>query len=502
MLGTDKLLGKFKLEMGVLGDLGAAADLLSWDQDTYMPPGAAEGRGQQLATLSSLRHARLTGEPLADLLDALEGADLPEGSVELAMVREARRQAERARAVPARLVEELARRSSSARVAWSRARAEDRFELFAPELAEMFALKREEADAVGGGSRYDALLDEYEPGATATGLQTLFAPLRAEQVALLEAIRASGVQHPADMLERGYPVAAQRELCLRTVAGFGYDLERGRLDVTLHPFATAIGRDDVRITTRYDEHFLSTALFGAMHEAGHAMYEQGVDPALQRTSLGGGASLGVHESQSRLWENLVGRSLAYWEGAYPRLRSTFPAQLGGVGLDEFYRAVNRVEGSLIRVEADEVSYNLHVLVRFELELALLQGDLDVADLPGAWNELYLEYLGLAPASDADGCLQDIHWAAGLIGYFPTYALGNLMSAQLYAAAKRAEPHLDDAVRSGDFAPLLGWLRDNVHRHGSRYRPAELLERATGAGLSANAYMSYLTNKYAELYPLG
>ena len=501
MPDTDRLLAEFKLEMGILNDLGAAADLLSWDQDTYMPSGAAAGRGQQLATLHSIHHARLTSERVSDLLAALESAGLPADSPERAMVREARRHADRARSVPARLVEELARRSSSARVAWSRARAEDRFELFAPELAEMFALKREEADAVGGGSRYDALLDEYEPGATAAGLAELFEPLRVEQVGLLEAIRASGVQHPAGMLERGYPVAAQRDLCLRTVAAFGYDLDRGRLDVTLHPFATTIGGDDVRITTRYDEHFLNTALFDAMHEAGHAMYEQGIDPAYHRTPLASGASLGVHESQSRLWENLVGRSLPYWQGAYPALQAAFPAQLGEVALADFYRAINRVEGSLIRVEADEVSYNLHVLVRFELELALLQGDLAVADLPGAWNELYGEYLGLAPASDADGCLQDIHWAAGLIGYFPTYALGNLMSAQLAAAARRAEPHLDEALSAGDFAPLLAWLRVNVHRHGCRYRPEELLAQATGSGLSAGPYMTYLREKYGELYSL-
>lgn len=502
MRDVNDLLLRFRAEAAVQSDLAAAADLLSWDQDTYMPPGAAQGRGEQMATLHALRHARLTDPAYVDLLSELEASGLAREGVEHAMVREARHAADRALRLPRRLVEEMARRTSSARVAWSRARAEKRFETFAPELAAVLELKREEADAVGqGGRRYDALLDEYEPGATVASLQAVFEPLKVEQVALLQAIRESGVQHADAPLRGDYPEDGQRRVCERVAASLGYDFEHGRLDVTAHPFAIAIGGDDVRITTRYDSRFLNTALFGTMHEAGHAMYEQGIAREHHRGPLAKGASLGFHESQSRLWENLVGRSLPYWEGAYPALQEAFPAQLGHVPLSEFYAALNRVESSLIRVEADEVSYNMHILVRFDLELALLEGGLDVADLPGAWNELYERYLGITPPSDDLGCLQDIHWSVGLVGYFPTYALGNLISAQLFAAAKAALPDLEESVRAGDFAPLLGWLRVSVHRHGARYRPHELLVRATGSALDASHYLAYLRRKYSALYGL-
>lgn len=505
MRDVSEALRAFREEVAILSDLAAAADLLSWDQDTYMPPGAAAGRGEQVATLHALRHARLTDPAYTALLDELEASGLDPAGSDHAMLREARRGARRAGRMPRRLVEELARRTASARVAWASARGEDRFDLFAPELAAVLELKREEADAIGGdqpgGRRYDALLDVYEPGATAASVKAVFEPLKEQQVALLAAIAARGVRPPDGMLHRVYPVDAQRRVCEAAAASFGYDFRHGRLDVTAHPFAINIGADDVRITTRYDERFLNSALFGTMHEAGHAMYEQGFAPEFHRTPLAQGASLGVHESQSRLWENLVGRSLPYWEGAFPALQAAFPEALGGEDVAGFYAAVNRVESSLIRVEADEVSYNLHILVRFELELALLDGDLAVSDLPGAWNDLYRSYLGITPPSDALGCLQDIHWSVGLVGYFPTYAIGNLVSAQLFAAARAALPDLDADVRSGDFAPLLGWLRSNVHRHGSRYLPAELIRRATGSELDSRHYVDYLTGKYGALYGL-
>jgi len=504
MRDVSEALRAFRGEVAILSDLAAAADLLSWDQDTYMPPGASEGRGEQEATLHAIRHARLTDPAYGDLLEELEGSGLDPAGSDHAMVREARRTARRAGRLPRRLVEELARRTASARVAWARARSEDRFDVFAPELAAVLELKREEADCVGwqsGASRYDALLDVYEPGATAASLKAVFEPMKAEQVALLAALTESRVQPADEMLHRDYPVDVQRRVCEATAASFGYDFTRGRLDVTAHPFAIGIGADDVRITTRYDASFLNTALFGTMHEAGHAMYEQGFAREYHRTPLAHGASLGIHESQSRLWENLVGRSLPYWEGAFPALRAAFPEALAGEDVEGFYAAVNRVESSLIRVEADEVSYNLHILVRFELELALLSGDLSVADLPAAWNDLYRSYLGVTPPSDSLGCLQDIHWAVGLVGYFPTYALGNLVSAQLFAAARSALPDLDDQVRAGDFAPLLGWLRSNVHVHGSRYLPNDLIARATGAALDSRHYLDYLQGKYGALYHL-
>lgn len=502
MPDTREAFDEFRREAALLHDLGKASALLGWDQDTYMPPGGAEGRGHVMATLSALHHERLTSPRMGELLAELEGSGLDPASPERAMVREARRAFDRATKLPRRLVEELARRSSSARQAWVRAREADDYALFEPELKAMLELKREEADAVGhGGRRYDALLDQYEPGTTAAELEALFAPLRTRQAELLAAIGASGVRPDATMLALDYPEAEQHAYASAVAARLGYDFERGRLDETIHPFAESMGLGDVRITTRYVRDDLANGLFSVLHEVGHALYEQGIDPAFARTPLAHGASLGLHESQSRLWENLVGRSLAFWEGAYPGLQAAFPAQLAGVPLERFHAAVNRVEPSLVRTEADEVSYNVHVLVRFELELALLEGDLDTRDLPGAWNERYREYLGVTPPSDLLGCLQDIHWSVGLIGYFPTYALGNLMSVQLYEAAQAALGDLDAQLRVGELAPLLGWLREHVHRHGSRYQPQELLERATGARLDAEPYLAYLRRKFGALYGL-
>lgn len=499
---AKQLLEEFLAEAAVIHDLANVSGLLSWDEDTNMPPGGAEGRGHLHATVSSIAHARRTSPRMAELLAALEAADLPADGVEAAMVREGRRAYDRATKLPARLVEELARSSSSGRQAWARAREQNDFRLFESELARMIELKREEADAVGYTTeRYDALLDEYEPGARAAELRSTFAHLRQEQVALLAEIGDSPVELDEGVLQRGYPAAAQERYVKALAARVGYDFEHGRLDETIHPFAETVGAGDVRITTHYEEGQLGTALFGTLHEVGHALYEQGIDPALVRTPLGQGAGLGTHESQSRLWENLVGRSLAFWEGEFPQLQAAFPEQLSGVAQGEFYRAVNVAQPSLVRTEADEVSYNLHVLVRFELETALLDGDLDVADLPHAWNERYRDYLGIEPSNDVEGCLQDIHWSVGLFGYFPTYALGNLMSVQFYEAAERDLGPLEEPVRRGDFAHLLGWLRQNVHRHGSRFDPPELLGSATGSQLDAGPYLRYLRRKFGTLYQL-
>lgn len=493
---------EFLTEAAVIDDLTNVLGLLSWDQDTYMPEAGAEGRGQQMATISSLRHARLTSARMADLLATLEAAELPADSVEAAHVREGRRVYERATKLPSDLVAALARAGSSARQAWVRAREADDFRLFEPELASMLALKREEADAVGYTSeRYDALLDEYEPGAKAGEVRALFGTLREEQVRLLAAIGESPVRRSSAVLEGHYGLAEQAAYLRGLAAKVGYDFRRGRLDETIHPFAESVGIDDVRITTRYDAGNLATALFGTLHEVGHALYEQGIGRPLARTPLARGAGLGVHESQSRLWENLVGRSLPFWQGALPALQAAFPAQLAHVPVEEFYQAVNVARPSLVRIEADEVSYNLHILVRFELGVALLDGDLSVAELPHAWNERYGAYLGVTPKSDLEGCLQDIHWSVGLFGYFPTYALGNLMSVQFFRAAERDLDGHEAAIREGDFAPLLGWLRSNVHEHGSRYAPAELLRRATGSTLDAGPYLTYLKSKFGGLYDL-
>ncbi len=503
MTDTDTLLQDLLEGAAVISDLSQAHAVLSWDENTYMPPGAAEARGQQMATLETVIHERLTDPALGELVEALEAAELPEGSVEAAMVRQARRDVDRATKLPVELVEALGKHVSRSRAVWARARQEQNFATFAPELERMVELKRQEAEALGYDEHpYDALHDLHEPGSTAARLRAVFEPLRRETVELVRAIRGSGREIDDAVLRQAYDEADQERFALDTVTAFGYDLEHGRLDRTVHPFATALGMHDVRITTRYQGHFLNAALFGTMHEAGHALYEQGIAGEYYRTPLESTVSLGVHESQSRMWENLVGRSHAFWEGAFPRLQRTFPGQLRGVALDDFYAAINRVEPSFIRVEADEVTYNLHVMLRFELELGLIGGDLAVRDLPAAWNDAMTDMLGLTPPNDALGVLQDVHWSIGLFGYFPTYALGNLMSVQLFEAATAAHPELPREIRAGRFATLLGWLRENVHRHGSRYLPDELLRRATGSELDAAPYLGYLRRKYGALYGLG
>ena len=493
-----------------VADLAHAAAVLEWDQEVFMPPGGAEARAQQVATLRRVAHERFTDDAVGALLDAAE----PTSETEAALVRVARRDWERAVRLPARLVSEKAEASGRAKEAWRAAREADDYGPFAPHLDRVFALAREEADLVrplladerGGepereaDARYDALLDAFEPGARTADVARVFAALRAELVPLVAAV----ADRPApddSFLRAAYPETDQWAFGLETAEAFGYDLARGRQDRSAHPFTTSFGAGDVRVTTRLDERFFPTAFFGTVHEVGHALYEQGVAPELARTPLADAASLGLHESQSRLWENLVARSPAFWAHAYGRLQARFPDALGGVAEAAFVRAVNRVEPSLIRVEADELTYHLHVLLRFELERALLAGDLAAADLPEAWDEGMRELLGVAPPSDADGCLQDIHWSLGAVGYFPTYTLGTLMSAQLWEAAGRDLPGLDADVRAGRFRPLLGWLRDRVHRWGRVRTAGEVLERATGGGLDAGPWLAYARRKYGALYDL-
>lgn len=493
-------LSELRSRLGVIADLTQAQSLLSWDENVYLPPDASPARGQQLATLARVIHERATSPELGELL----GAAVPnEGSEDAALVRVARRGYQQATKLPPEFVEALAQARSAAQAAWVSARAGADFRAFAPHLQTVLELSLRQADLLGyDGHPYNALHDLYEQGSTVGRLQTVFAELRDATVPLVRDLAAHNERVRDDMLHGSFPEAEQERFAAGVIKAFGYDFSRGRLDRTVHPFAIAMSRYDVRITTRYDPNLLSQALFGTIHEAGHAMYEQGVSSLYDRLPLGDGASTGVHESQSRLWENLVGRSLPFWRWAYPRLQETFPAQLGGVPLETFYAAVNRVSPSLIRVEADEVTYNLHVMVRFELELALLEGSLEVSDLPEAWNAKYDEYLGVVPPNDAQGCLQDIHWSLGMFGYFPTYTLGNLMSVQLFEAAKGALPDLEGDIGRGNFGGLLGWLRANVHEHGARYEPAELLRRATGGDLSAGPYVRYLNRKFRALYGVG
>ncbi len=497
-------LQQFKARFAMISRLGQAAGLLGWDQQTYMPSGAVMARAEQMAVLGQFLHELATSDQTGALLTASEAetAGQPDDSDDVRMLRVARREFDKVTKIPVELATEMARQNAIGQDVWARARHANDFAMFAPVLEKTLDLTRQMAECLGYKDHlYDALIENYEPGTTTADVAAMFAELKPDLVALTHSIAHS--TRPVDdrVLHGDFPTEQQKALTLSVVAAIGYDLTRGRQDIAEHPFCANFSRDDVRITTRFDPKFLNQALYASMHEAGHAMYEQGSPAAYEGTTLAGGASLGVHESQSRLWENLVGRSRGFCRWVYPQLQSHFPDALAHSNAESFYRAVNKVTPSLIRVEADEVTYNLHTLLRFELECDLLTGSLAVADLPAAWQAKMEAYLGVTPPSDAEGVLQDVHWSCGLIGYFPTYSIGNLLSAQLWEAAQAALPGLDAQIERGEFTPLLGWLRANVHSYGSKYLPKELVLKATGRPLSSRAYMAYLTAKYSDIYAL-
>lgn len=490
-----------------IGVLNSCAAVLSWDQHTYMPTKGASLRGEQMAFLAALAHQKATDPRIGDLLSAVESSDVVKGanSEAAANVREWRRAYNRATKLPPELVEELARVTTAAQQAWQEAKSKNDFPLFRPHLEKIVDLKRQEADAVGfKDHRYNALIEEFEPGTTVAELKTLFADLTKELVPLIRAISESSTKPNRTVLERDYPVDRQKLFAESAAVAFGFDFAAGRLDTTAHPFCSGFGPGDCRITTRYNPRFFSESFFGVLHETGHALYEQNLPADHFGTPIGAACSFGIHESQSRLWENQVGRGRPFWDHFFPRLRQTFPTTLAGVSPDDFYFAINDVRPSLIRVEADEATYNLHIALRFELELALLSGDLTVAELPDAWNVRFADLLGLAVPDNSRGCLQDIHWSFGGIGYFPTYTLGNLYAAQFMSAVKRdlGTDSLADDVRRGEFGRLKDWLEQNIHRHGQRYRAFELCRRATGTPLTPAPFLSYLKDKFGSLYRLG
>ncbi|MGH7163634.1 MAG: carboxypeptidase M32, partial [Planctomycetota bacterium] len=480
--------------------LDSCASVLSWDQETYMPDAGTEHRARQLSLLAGLAHRRKTAPALRELLDRAEGRAA--GSPEEANVREARRDYDLSVKLPPELVEELAHTTSLARRAWVEARKKREFPLFRPWLEKIVALKRREAEARGyAEDPYDTFVDLYEAGETRESLARIFTPLREALSALLGKILGSSRGVDDALLRRRYPIPAQAEFARRAAARIGFDFGRGRLDVTAHPFCSPIGPGDTRLTNRYDEHSFGEAFFGVLHEAGHGMYEQGLDAGAFGTPMGEACSFGVHESQSRLWENFVGRGRPFWRHFFPEAQKAFPEALGHVAPEEFYRAINAVRPSFIRTDADEVTYNLHIFLRAELEQALLSGDLAVADLPGAWNEAFARDFRIRPSHDADGCLQDVHWSGGSFGYFPTYALGNVYAAQIHAKAREEIDGLDASVAKGDFADLRRWLNEKVHRHGRHHRPRRLVELATGARPSPDALVAHLDAKYGEVYGL-
>jgi carboxypeptidase Taq len=479
--------------------LESCGSVLGWDERTYMPRHGSVHRGEQMALLARLTHDMLTAPQIGELLAQVQVAP---DSIEASNVREIQRAYDRAVKLPRELVEELARVTTQAQQVWQDARRDNDFEAFQPWLERIVKLKRQEAQAIGyEGVPYDALLDEYEPGATTAEVTRVFAELRAALVPLVAAVLESGKEPKAELLEREYPVERQAIFGQAAAAAIGFDFRAGRLDITTHPFCSTSGPGDVRLTTRYNPRHFTEGFFGILHEAGHGIYEQGLPAEHFGTPCGSAASLGIHESQSRLWENLVGRSPVFWEHFLPRARQVFFDALQDVTADDWLLAINDVRPSFIRIEADEATYNLHIILRFELEQALVSGDLHPGEVPGAWDEKFRQLLGLTPPSAAKGCLQDIHWSFGGIGYFPTYTLGNLYAAQFMEQARADLPDLDDDIRRGEFVPLKGWLNEKIHRHGQRWRACDLCRRVTGRELSPGPLVKYLHGKYAALYGL-
>ncbi len=485
----------------------SAASVLSWDQETYMPAGGGAARAEQIATLEGLAHEKLVSREVETLLtgwvdpatgQAPEGWDEPSRS----LLRETWRDFSRAKKLPSAFVVRLSRECSLAQQAWVTAREESRFSKFLPSLKTIIGLKREEAQYLGyRDSPYDALLDTYEPGATIAHLAPMFRELRERLVPLLKKVQGSGVTIDDSCVHQRFDQAKQMEFGRLVLVAMGYDFERGRLDLSAHPFTTSFHPTDVRVTTRVFETDLPSCLFSCIHEGGHGLYDQGLDPRYYGSPLGESLSLGFHESQSRLWENCVGRSRAFWRCFYPILQHTFPEQLATVPLDRFYAAINRVAPSCIRVEADELTYNLHIMLRVDIEQALIENRIQPDDLPELWNDTMQSYLGIVPQRDADGVLQDVHWSMGAFGYFPTYTLGNLYSVQFFEQADLELPQLEEDIAAGRLIPLRRWLEQKIHRWGRMFTPDHLARRVTGNGVNPEPFLRYLETKYGELYQL-
>jgi carboxypeptidase Taq len=496
-------LEQLKSLLAEVADLEHAQALLGWDQQTYMPQGANESRGNQLATLGKISHQKLTSDEIGKLLDDLEkefeGAD-PDSN-DLRLLKVTRHDYDQATRVPSDFVAEFAVVTSKAFEAWVEAKGKSDFSIFQPHLEKVVELNQRYVTFFPPADHpYDVLLDQFERGMKTTEVQEIFNALRPQQVELLQSI-AEKPQINDDFLHVEYDDQKMWDFSEVIATKFGYDWERGRQDKSAHPFTTNFSINDVRITTRFEEENPTVMLFSTMHEAGHGLYELGSDQSFERTPLAGGASLAVHESQSRMWENLVGRSMPFWEYFYPQFQKLFPEQVGDIDLDTFYKGINKVEPSLIRVNADEATYNMHIMLRLELEIGMVEDKIKVKDLPEIWNAKMDEYLGVVPPNDAKGVLQDVHWSGGMMGYFSTYALGNLISAQLWEKITTDIPDLSEQFRAGEFGALLQWLREKIHVHGTKYEPQELVQRVTGSKIDAAAYVRYLKQKYSEIYEL-
>jgi carboxypeptidase Taq len=493
-------LNQLKEILGEVADLNHAASVLGWDQNVNMPPAGGEARGQQLATLGKISQEKFTSDQVGKLIDDLKNQFAP-GSDEAEMIRVASRNYDKAKRVPAEFIAEQAIVTSKAFDAWVDARRKSDFSIFRPHLEKVVDLVHKYISFFPAGNHpYDTLLDDYEPGMKTSEVQEIFSGLRPKQVELIKKI-SSAKQVKDDFLHKKYNEKKVWDFSEAIITKFGYDWNRGRQDKAPHPFETTFSVNDVRITNRFEPGSPLATLFSAMHESGHAMYEQGINPSYERTPLAGGTSLAVHESQSRMWENLVGRSLPFWEHFFPEIKKAFPAQLDGVSVKSFYKAINKVEPSFIRVNADEATYNLHIMLRLELEIGMVDGTMKVKDLPEIWNAKMKDYLGITPPDDAHGVLQDVHWSGGSIGYFSTYALGNLVSAQLWEKINKDIKDLDEQIRKGKFDALLAWLHEKIHVFGHKYDPQDIVQKVTGSKIDSAAYVRYLTKKYSDIYGL-
>ncbi len=479
-------------------DLNNAAALLAWDQEVYMPAKGATTRGRQIATLSAMAHDILTGDKLGQVLERLH-SDSTLTINEKANVKLSTEDMERNKKLPTDFVAEISNQSSVCFTAWLEARKQNDFSLFAPALSKMIALKKQQAELVGYAQHpYDALLDEYEKGASVAMLEPVFESIQKELYPILQRIKEKPQVSDACLLQH-FPKDAQWEFSLEVLKAMGYDFDAGRQDISEHPFTISFSADDVRVTTRVDENNFASLLWSSIHEGGHALYEQGLPTQQYGLPLGSACSLGIHESQSRLWENCVGRSLEFWEYFYPILQKKFPQQLGNVDVKTFFKAINQVAPSLIRTEADEITYHFHVLIRYKIEKMIFEGAVEVADLPSLWNSMYEQYLGVKPPTDKEGILQDVHWSHGSFGYFPTYSLGSFYAAQFWAVAQKSNPQLVAQVKAGQFYDLLQWLRTQVHAHGRKYTSEELCEKITGEKLNIQYFLDYVNKKYALVY---
>jgi carboxypeptidase Taq len=497
---------ELKTRLAAIHDLHMARAILGWDQHTKMPPKAGPLRAEQLGTLDAFSHDLFIDDEIGKLLEDVRGYEesLDPDSDDASLIRVTRRDYEKAKRVPTELRAEMTRAGAHALAAWLEAREKSDFSIFLPFLTKNVELTHRYVDCFDGmgyESAYDVLLDDFDEGLKTDAVREVFDELKRGLVPLIAEIAEHTDRVDDSCLHGEIPIDKQREFALLMMERFGFDHESWRLDPTVHPFAMSAGTTDIRLTTRYDENDLGVSLFATIHEFGHGYYEAGVDRALERTVLSSVTSMGLHESQSRMWENLVGRGLPAWRYFYPKLQETIPDQFGNVELDEYYRAINKVQPSLIRVEADEATYNLHIILRFELEQQILSGDIPLEDLPEAWNTRMEEYLGIQVPDDAHGVLQDVHWSGGAIGYFPTYALGNVISVQLWDQLRSELPDLDTQFEQGEFGELGKWLRENLHRHGRKYTSREMLERIVGGPMDPAPYLRYLREKLGEIYGL-